>query len=87
MSETTNAGMKAKGRIKPPPLQAAAYGRVFENHAEGRQILEELVGRFGKNPYVKGGHEADRQTAFNAGQLDVVNFILARINQANGSES
>jgi hypothetical protein len=84
MELTEDAILKAKGRAKPPALPAVAYGRVFENHAEGRQILEELVGRFGKNPYIKGGHEADRQTAFNAGQLDVINFILARINQAQG---
>jgi hypothetical protein len=72
---------------RPTPLPPEAYARVFENHAEGRQILDELAARFGKNPYVKGGHEADRQTAFNAGQLDVLNFILSRINQANKGES
>lgn len=63
---------------------AHSYWRVFEQSKEGAAILEDLVSRFGGNPYVTGGHEADRQTAFNAGRLEVVSFILRRINQANG---
>jgi hypothetical protein len=61
-----------------------SYARIFENEPEGMLILEELVERFGRNPYVKGGHEADRQTAFNAGAFEVTQFILRRINQARG---
>jgi hypothetical protein len=67
-------------------LPPEVYARVFENIPEGGQILEELVARFGRNPYVKGGLEADRQTAFNAGALEVVNFILRRIEQAQGGD-
>lgn len=63
-------------------LPAEAYARVFVNHAEGAQILEELVSRFGRNPYVPGGLEGDRETARRAGQLSVVHFILGRINHA-----
>lgn len=65
-------------------LPPEAYARVFDGFPEGRQILEELVARFGGNPYVRGGHEADRETAYRAGQRRVVDFILTRINQANG---
>lgn len=68
------------GKIGPE-----VYARVFENHAEGRLILEDLVARFGSNPYVRGGHEADRETCYRAGSNRVVNFILGRINQANGA--
>ncbi len=67
-------------------LPPEAYARVFENIPEGGQILEELVSRFGRNPYVKGGHEADRQTAFNAGAMEVINFIVRRIEQAQGGD-
>ncbi len=68
---------------KPPPLPPEVYARVFENTPEGEKVLDELVARFGKNPYVKGGQEADRQTAFNSGALEVVNYILRRITQAH----
>ena len=64
-----------------------AYARVFENHAEGRLILEDLTARFGGGIYVKGGLEGDRQTCFNAGRRSVLDFILGRINQANGVET
>lgn len=63
-----------------------AYARVFENHAEGRLILEDLAARFGGGIYVKGGLDGDRQTCFNAGRRSVLDFILGRINQANGVE-
>lgn len=69
---------------KREPLPAETYARVFENHAEGKQILEELVTRFGGNPYKRGGLEAQRETDRCAGQLSVVHFILGRINQAHG---
>lgn len=58
---------------------------MFVNHAEGAQVLDELVARFGGNPYVKGPLEAQRQTDFNAGKLEVVNFILRRLAQAEGA--
>jgi hypothetical protein len=64
-----------------------AYARVFENHAEGRVILDDLTARFGGGIYVKGGLEGDRQTCFNAGRRSVLDFILGRINQANGIET
>ncbi len=67
------------------PLPAEVYSRIFDGTPEGQQILEELVARFGGNPYVRGGHEADRETAYRAGQNRVVNFILGRVNEANGA--
>jgi hypothetical protein len=60
------------------------YSLIFESHRVGQKVLEDLVARFGNNPYVKGGHEAERQTSFNAGKLEVVNFILSRIDAHNG---
>jgi len=71
----------------PTPIPPEAYARVFENHAEGRLILEDLTARFGGGIYVKGGLEGDRQTCFNAGRRSVLDFILGRINQANGVET
>lgn len=66
------------------PIPAQLYSDLFETDNRGAAILEELITRFGRNPYVKGGPEAARQTDFNAGQNSVVQFILARINQSHG---
>jgi hypothetical protein len=60
------------------------YARVFGNSAEGQAVLEDLVARFGANPYVRGGLEGDRETCYRAGSNRVVHFILGRINQAAG---
>lgn len=68
----------------PKQLPPEAYARTFVNHPEGAQILDELVARFGRNPYVPGGLEGDRETCKRAGENRVVHFILARINQAAG---
>lgn len=59
---------------------------MFEGDPVGSRILEDLVARFGGNPYVKGGLEAQRETDHRAGRLEVVNFILGKINQANGAD-
>lgn len=64
-----------------------SYARIFECEPEGKLILDDLLARFGRNPYVKGGQEADRQTAFNSGALEVMNYIARRIEQARGETS
>ncbi|EAO5737887.1 hypothetical protein LZX53_004551 [Salmonella enterica] len=60
------------------------YKRLFEETAGGPEILDGLVRRFGGRVYVRGGHDADRQTCFNAGQRAVLDFILLQIDKANG---
>jgi hypothetical protein len=60
------------------------YARVFENMPEAAIILEDLVARFGSNPYTRGGLEGDRETCYKAGRNAVVHFILGKINQASG---
>ena len=60
-----------------------SYAWVFEQTPEGKLVMDELLARFGKNPYVKGGIESARQTDFNSGALEVINFIVRRIEQAH----
>lgn len=60
------------------------YARVFEDHHEGRLIFEDLVKRFGRQPYVPGGHDAERQTLVNLGKRMPVDFIVSRINLSHG---
>lgn len=71
----------------PKPLQAVDFQRVFEGDPVGARILEDLVVRFGGNPYTRGGLEAQRETDRKAGSLAVVDYILRKINQANGAET
>lgn len=71
---------------QPPKATPQDYQQLFEDMPQGRLILEDLVARFGGNPYVRGGVEASRETDYRAGQLRVVSFILDRINRANGAE-
>lgn len=66
------------------PLKPEAYARVFDGLPEGKLVLEDLVARFGGNPYVRGGLDAQRETDNRAGRLAVVTFIINRINQAAG---
>ncbi|MEQ6971032.1 hypothetical protein [Pectobacterium polaris] len=60
------------------------YKRIFEETPGGAEVLDELTRRFGGAVFVKGGPEGDRQTCFNAGRRDVLDFILRRLNEADG---
>jgi acetylornithine deacetylase/succinyl-diaminopimelate desuccinylase-like protein len=60
------------------------YARVFENHHEGVKILEDLIRRYGRNPWVKGGIEAQRETDKRLGNKEVLDYIVSRINRAHG---
>jgi hypothetical protein len=69
---------------KREPLHPSYYARVFEGTPEGQAVLEELVSRFCREPYVKGGRGAERETLVRIGERRPINYILARINAANG---
>lgn len=60
------------------------YRRIFEEMPGGPQVLDELTRRFGREAYVKGGTEGDRETCYRAGQRSVLDFILMQINKADG---
>lgn len=62
---------------------AAMYARVFEGHAEGALVLEDLTLRFGGALYAKGGEEGRRETDYRLGRRAVLDHILGQINQAN----
>jgi hypothetical protein len=64
---------------------AAMYARVFEGHAEGALVLEDLISRFGGALFVKGGEEGRRETDYRLGRRSLLDFILGQINQANGA--
>lgn len=63
----------------------AMFKRVFEEHHEGRIILEVLIRQFGHaKPAVEGGIDAVLKTYRAMGNREVVDNIVLRINRANG---
>ena len=65
----------------------ADYAALFEDDRRGAAIFDHLYKMFAHKVYVKGGHEADRQTCYNAGQRDVLEFIVTQCNRARGVDA
>lgn len=70
--------------MSQPDYLTKIYSEIFEDDKRGVAILEDLINKFGKEPYVAGGLEGARQTDYNAGQNSVVQHIVRKINQARG---
>lgn len=60
------------------------YARVFESHAEGALVLEDLVRRFHRPAKLQGGIDAVLTTYHREGARSVVDHIVSMINRANG---
>ncbi|WPE28066.1 hypothetical protein PshuTeo1_38010 [Pseudomonas hunanensis] len=60
------------------------FKRVFEQHAEGRIVLEALISRFARNAVTVGGIDAILTTYQQSGARMVLDHIVLRINRANG---
>lgn len=60
------------------------YKMVFEDHRVGAALLEDLTRRFARPAVVSGGIDAVLQTYQRDGMRRVIEFIISRINQANG---
>lgn len=60
------------------------YARVFEGHAEGVLLLEDLVRRFHRPAVLQGGIDAVLSTYHREGARSVVDFIVNQCNKANG---
>lgn len=73
--------IRAGDRVSPQ-----MFARLFVNSAEGPLVLDALIERFNRNPYVPGGLEASRQTDFNAGCMQVMSYILGQIARASTGE-
>lgn len=62
----------------------AMFKRVFEDHHEGRIVLEVLISRFARNAVTVGGIDAILKTYQQSGAREVLDHIVLRINRANG---
>ncbi len=67
-----------------PEQTDAMFKRVFEDHHEGRLVLEILIQRFARNAVTSGGIDAILKTYMQAGHREVLDHILLRINRASG---
>lgn len=66
---------------------AEMYARVFEGHAEGAIILQDLVAHFyDRRSFTPGGVEGARMTDFREGRREVVAFILKKVGQVKGED-
>ena len=63
------------------------FKRVFEDHNEGRIVLELLIQRFAKNACTVGGIDAILTTYKQAGAREVLDHVVNRINRANGVQA
>lgn len=67
-----------------PEQVADMYKRVFEDHHEGRLVLENLIQRFARNAVTTGGIDAVLKTYQQDGSRKVLDHIVNQINIANG---
>lgn len=82
-NESDEVGTFVKTRISRPATPET-YRNVFDLDVNGQRILAHLAHMYTtKSTYVRGGHDAERESCFRAGQADVVGFIYKQINRAN----
>ena len=67
-----------------PEQTDAMFKRVFEDHHEGRIVLDLLIQRFARNACTIGGIDAILKTYQQSGHREVLDHIVLRINRANG---
>lgn len=82
-SEPDEVGTFVKTRMSRPATPET-YRNVFDLDVNGQRILAHLAHMYTtKSTYVRGGHDAERESCFRAGQTDVIGFIYKQINRAN----
>lgn len=60
------------------------YRNVFDLDLNGQRVLDHLQLTFAsKATYVRGGHDAERESCFRSGQASVISFMFNQINKAN----
>lgn len=69
---------------RPGPVEPAAYARLFEGHQDGPAILMELERLFAAGAKMDGGIDAVLTTYHRMGARSVIEFIIRKINMANG---
>ena len=83
LEEEPETGHFVKAK-KMRPASPETYRNVFDLDYSGQRVLAHLTFMYAnKSSYVRGGHDAERESCFRAGQADVLGFIYKQINRAN----
>ena len=83
LEEEPETGHFVKAK-KMRPASPETYRNVFDLDYNGQRVLAHLTFMYAnKSSYVRGGHDAERESCFRAGQADVLGFIYKQINRAN----
>lgn len=69
---------------KPDPVTDSDYKDIFVVNRQGARVLDDLFKRFAKGHVTSGGIDAILQTYSNNGAREVLEFIIRRINRADG---
>ena len=86
IQESTTAEDKQTTFVQRTELTRATaetYKNVFDLDINGQRVLEDLTRRFCKTTYVRGGHDAERESCFRSGQNSIPQFIINQITRAN----
>ena len=79
---TQDHGTFIKHRSARKPT-AETYRILFDLNANGQEVIDDLVSRFKRNPFVSDGNGGERETSRRLGRAEVVDFILNKVNVAN----
>lgn len=80
--------VKPTGQQPATALQCTpdTFRRAFEENPDGQLVLQALTRRFYRDPYVKGGEEARRETDIRIGENRVLIYILGQIGRTTESD-
>ncbi len=70
-----------------PIVTPAMYAQVFGPGTPGEKVLEDLIAKFVRPPVYQDGIDGIRKSDRNAGQRRPLDFIMLKINQANGADT
>lgn len=71
-------------RRSPDPVDPRVYRRLFEEDSDGQAVLAELWRIFAKSAVCEGGIDAILKTYKHDGAREILEFIVTKINRANG---
>lgn len=66
--------------MQPDPI---IFSMLFEGTENGKVVIDHLTHKYWKNPYVAGD---PNQTAFNAGAMSVLDYIIEQLNEAHKND-
>ena len=79
---TEDHGTFIKHRSARKPT-AETYRILFDLNTKGQEVIDDLVSRFKRSPFVPDSQGGERETSRRLGRAEVIDFILNKVNVAN----